>query len=218
MEARTLSDPAKAMPKTQAERTELSDSRMLDACINLIVEQGAAKTTLKAVGELAGYSRGLAGARFKSKTGLFCFVIKRIAVYWRAEMEKQTGNKIGYSALCAAIDAHYQFCKDKPLPVQAFYSLWFEAIESENELREVVIGIHQRRLESVIEWINRAIEAGELVDTIDAEAVARHFLTSMFGIVYQWLIDPGKDREIRNMHDQLKQSLRLLLPPENKQI
>ena len=61
---------------SQAQRTELSDARMFDAAVALIVEQGTEKTTLKSVGERAGYSRGLAGARFKSKTGLFSFVVK----------------------------------------------------------------------------------------------------------------------------------------------
>ena len=46
--------------RTQAERTALSDARMFDAAMQLIVEQGTHATTLKAVGERAGYSRGLA--------------------------------------------------------------------------------------------------------------------------------------------------------------
>lgn len=185
---------------------------MFDACIKLIVEQGTEKTTLKAVGEMAGYSRGLAGIRFKSKPGLFCFVIKRVAEYWRAEMEKHTSGKIGYSAICATIDAHYQFCRKTPRPVQAFYILWFESVGFESEMREVVQSIHRRRLTDVASWINKGVEDGELAGDIDADAVARHFLTSMFGIVYQWLIDPDKDQEIRKLHEQLKQTMLLLLP------
>lgn len=191
---------------------------MFDACVRLIVEQGTEKTTLKAVGEMAGYSRGLAGSRFKSKAGLFCFVLKRVAVYWREEIERLTGDKIGYAAICTAIDAHYQFCKNTSQPVQAFYILWFEAIGLESEMREVVQSIHQRRIDSVIDWINRGVETGELTKDIDAEAVARQFLTSMIGIVYLWLIDPRQDREIRKMHQQLKQTMRLLLPSESNNI
>ncbi|MDH5356428.1 MAG: TetR/AcrR family transcriptional regulator [Gammaproteobacteria bacterium] len=212
MEPQPLAAPGKSIRKSHAERTELSDSLMLDACIDLIVEQGTEKTTLKAVGELAGYSRGLAGARFKSKSGLFSFVIKRVAEYWRDEMEKLTTGKIGYPAICAAIDAHYRFCQKTPRSFKAFYILWFESIGFESEIREVVVAIHQRRLSDVSHWIKQGIEAGELAIDIDAEAVARHFLTSMFGIVYQWLIDPQQEREIRKLHDQLKQTMRLLLP------
>ena len=38
---------------TQAERTEISDNRMLDAAVKLIVDRGPAATSLKEVGLLA---------------------------------------------------------------------------------------------------------------------------------------------------------------------
>ena len=61
--------------RTQAERTARSDAQMLDTAIKLICEYGTERTTLKAVGETAGYSRGLAGSRFGSKEGLMIFVV-----------------------------------------------------------------------------------------------------------------------------------------------
>ena len=48
----------------QAERSALSDKLMFDAAVQLINERGTAKTTLKDIGEVAGYSRGLASYRF----------------------------------------------------------------------------------------------------------------------------------------------------------
>jgi AcrR family transcriptional regulator len=209
----------KANRKSQIERTELSDSRMLDVCIKLIVDEGTDRTTLKAVGEKAGYSRGLAGVRFKSKAGLFCFVIKAVADQWRIEMEKLTSGKIGYPAISAAIDAHHQFCQKTPKSFQAFYILWFESIGEDNDMRDVVVSIHQRRLCDVTKWIEQAIEAGQLQSEIDAESVARYFLTTMFGIVYQWLIKSNQANEISFLHDQLKMTMRVLLPaarPANK--
>ena len=49
---------------TQAERTEISDNRMLEAAVSLIVDYGPSATSLKEIGLRAGYSRGLAGQRF----------------------------------------------------------------------------------------------------------------------------------------------------------
>ncbi|HCC44919.1 MAG TPA: TetR family transcriptional regulator, partial [Gammaproteobacteria bacterium] len=46
---------------TQAERTEISDNRMLEAAVSLIVDYGPSATSLKEIGLRAGYSRGLAG-------------------------------------------------------------------------------------------------------------------------------------------------------------
>lgn len=202
--------------KSHAERTELSDARMLEACVGLIVAQGTDKTTLKSVGELAGYSRGLAGARFKSKNGLFCFVIKHVAEQWRNEMEKLILDKIGYDAICAAIDAHHQFCLKTPKSFRAFYILWFESIGHESEISRVIVNIHDRRLSDVTGWIRTAIEKNLLSDETDAEATARYFLTSMFGIVYQWLINPRIEQEISLLHEQLKSSMRMMLQPPDK--
>jgi AcrR family transcriptional regulator len=212
VQQQNITSSIKPLPrKTHAERLELSDSRMFDAAVRLIVEQGTAKTTLKAVGESAGYSRGLAGSRFNSKMGLFCFVIKRVAEYWLAEIKKATNNKSGYAAIYATIDAHYQFNKKTPLAVRAFYILWFESMGLDSEMRDVVAGIHRRRLRDVTEWIEGGISSGEISPHTDAHAVAQYFLTSVVGIVYQWLVDPGQEREIESLHENLKKTMRHLL-------
>ncbi len=46
--------------RTQAERSAIAESRMVRAAIDLINSVGVAGATLKAIGEQAGYSRGLA--------------------------------------------------------------------------------------------------------------------------------------------------------------
>ena len=60
---------SKALRLTQVERKEISDAKMLEAAVDLIVERGAGQVTLKDVGEKAGYSRGLAGYRFGNQRG-----------------------------------------------------------------------------------------------------------------------------------------------------
>ena len=44
--------------RTQEQRTALSDQRMTEAAIALLVEAGIGGTTLAAIGLRAGYSRG----------------------------------------------------------------------------------------------------------------------------------------------------------------
>ena len=84
---------AKALRLTQVERKEISDAKMLEAAIDLIVERGAEQATLKDVGEKAGYSRGLAGYRFGNKTGLFDFVLRSVGDEWLAELTGVTRGK-----------------------------------------------------------------------------------------------------------------------------
>ena len=79
-----------AIPKkrTQAERTDRSDRRMLQAAVKLIVANGVEKTTLKDVGENAGYSRGLAGYRFGSKAGMLAFIVRTIGEDWLKDLKR----------------------------------------------------------------------------------------------------------------------------------
>ena len=57
-------------PRTQAERTALAESSMIMAAIDLLNSVGIQGTTLVAIGERSGYSRGLASHHFGSKSGL----------------------------------------------------------------------------------------------------------------------------------------------------
>lgn len=195
----------------QEERTDLSDSRMLEAAIKLIVERGTDKTTLKEVGELAGYSRGLAGYRFGNKTGLFKFVVLSVGEEWLQSLKKVTENKAGFESISAAVDAHYQFCEQAPDHLAAFYTLWFESIGPHSELKKVISDIHERRHQDVAAWINEGIDFGQISPDIDANAVAEQFSASIVGIVYQWLINPSDLNTIKRLYENLKQSMRLWL-------
>ena len=200
------------LSRRQAERTALSDARMVDAAVKLIVERGIERTTLKEVGELAGYSRGLAGYRFGSKGGLYGFVVKAIGEEWLTELTRVTQGKVGIAALSAATDAHYRFCVEAPDHVRAFYILWFESIGPGSDYKDVIAGIHRRRQHDVMAWIRKGIEAGHISPDVNANGVANQFCASIIGIVYQWLVAPAALPEIETMYHDLKQTMHLLLP------
>ena len=84
---------------TQAERTALSDQRMFEVAIELVNERGTAKTTLKDIGEGAGYSRGLASYRFGSKDGLWMELFARFDDIWKAHLSQYLTGKQGLAAL-----------------------------------------------------------------------------------------------------------------------
>ena len=90
---------------TQAERTALSDQKMFEMAIELVNERGTAKTTLKDIGEGAGYSRGLASYRFGSKDGLWMELFARFDEIWKAHLSTYLAGKSGLAALQSAIQA-----------------------------------------------------------------------------------------------------------------
>ncbi len=205
---------AKALRLTQIERKEISDARMLEAAIELIVERGAEQTTLKDVGERAGYSRGLAGYRFGNKAGLFDFVLRSVGDEWLAELKGVTRGKSGYQAMAAALDAHIAFCEEAPKHVEAFYRLWFESLAPDSPLQPLILGIHDRRRADVITWIKQSITEGKLVASISAESLADQYCASVIGIVYHWISDPENLDEMRARHNGLKQVMELMLSQE----
>lgn len=214
-----LNEVVKKSPQrrlTQAERTALSDDRMVETAINLIVQNGIEGMTLKEVGEAAGYSRSLAGYRFGSKEGLMKYIIRSIGDEWLQELKQVTGDKVGLEAICAAVDAHYRFCRNAPNHVLAFYILWFQSASPGSMCKEVMLGIHKRRQKDVAEWIEQGIEQGSIDASVDADAIAEQFCAAVVGIVYQWLVNhPEAVDEVEKLHSGLKQTMKQLLSQNN---
>ena len=194
-------------PRTQADRTAESDARMLKAAVQLICENGADGTTLKEVGERAGYSRGLASYRFGNKAGLFCFIVRSVGEQWLAELGEAVGNKIGLEAIHAATDAHARFVNEAAQSIRAFYILWFNSIGPDPELKEVIAHVHARRQQDVEDWIRRGMAAGGVRHDADVGATARQFCAAIIGIVYQWLVQPDDHASVDALHQGLKEQM-----------
>ncbi len=195
---------------TQAERTELSDRSMRDSAIRLIVEQGTSATTLKEVGQRAGYSRGLAGYRFGSKDALFSFIVHSLGEDWLQRLTAVTAGKVGYEAICAATDEHCRFCAESPMYVRAFYMLWFESVTPSSQLNAVISHVHERRYRDVVSWV----EASGGSAPAKADLIAGQFCASIIGIVYYWLANPAELEQVQCLHDDLKNTMGLLLAQE----
>ncbi len=176
--------------RTQAERTALSDARMLDAAKQLIIEQGTHATTLKAVGERAGYSRGLASNRFGSKDALFTQLVLRFNRSWTQELANKVGGRTGTHACLAALDAVEGFLSNHSEYMQVMYILWFESISSHNDVRNHLAAYHEIYRRDVAHWVREGIESGEIAASVDAECYAFQFCSFIFGTIYQWLVAP----------------------------
>ena len=174
---------------TQAERTALSDRRMFDAAISLINERGTQKTTLKDIGEIAGYSRGLANYRFGSKDGLMLELFARFDTRWKEHLGSYIKEQTGIRAVLAAADALRDFLKLESNYMRAMYILWYESLGHESEIRNRLADHHQVYRKDATQWIKEGIASGEIDPAIDAEQFAVQYCAFIFGVVYQWLVD-----------------------------
>ncbi|MEM8496765.1 MAG: TetR family transcriptional regulator [Pseudomonadota bacterium] len=175
---------------TQAERTALSDQRMFAAAISLINERGTQKTTLKEIGELAGYSRGLANYRFGSKDGLLAELFIYFDGLWKAHLGEYIGDLKGLAALRAAGDALRDFLKLEADYMRAMYLLWYESLGHESETRARLSDHHRVYRKDVQRWISEGIANGEIRESVNAEQFSIQYCAFVFGLVYQWLVSP----------------------------
>jgi AcrR family transcriptional regulator len=197
---------------TQADRSALSERRMLEAAVELMGECGYEKTTLAAIGEAAGYSRGLATHQFGSKADLFAQVIRWISDRSRRQIEVALQGCTGLDALFAFADAHGQFADENPQMTRALYVLWFQSLIADSPMRDAAIDDllgHRDRVRRIIE---QGIAEGTVRADVDAYAEAIEFCGALFGLGLQRLIDPtGFPNE--NMSRRFKERLGAALHP-----
>ena len=186
---------------------------MADAAVQLICERGAAGTTLKDVGVLAGYSRGLASYRFGSKAELWAFLVRMIGEEWLAELRSAVSGTCGLDTIRAAVDAHCRFLLDSSDRIRAFYILWFESVGPDPYLRAVIAGAHRRRQRDVEAWIMSGLDAGTIRGDVDARGIAEQFNAAIIGIVYTWLTSPLAHADVRRLHEGLKDQMTRALSP-----
>ena len=201
-------DPIQA--RTQAERTAISDKAMIEAAMELILERGTDKTTLQAIGEKAGYSRGLATYRFGSKAGLFDEICKSIGRHWLDYLNAGVGDQVGVEAMCTALDSFFQFVSDYPRDARVLQILYCGAASPGAEYRQTSVNIHDRQRQDVAEWVREGISAGSIQPEVDADSVAAQYIAYISGMTYLWVIDPGSIN-FRKANDDMKTRLQISL-------
>lgn len=199
-----------AKRRTQAERTALSDSRMYDAAIELICETGTHNTTLKDVGERAGYSRGLASNRFGSKETLFANLIQNFNARWVVELERHLDGRTGLDAIFAALESVEDFLIEQSRYMKAMYILWYEAIGSHSEVRAQLEEHHRAYRRDVSRWVEQGISDGSILPRTDLDRFAVQFCSFIFGTIYQWLVAP-QSIDVRQTFDDYRQIITLLM-------
>ena len=172
----------------QAERSALSDKLMFDAAVQLINERGTAKTTLKDIGEVAGYSRGLASYRFGSQDGLWMELFDKFDELWKAHIGSYVSGKRGLDALSAAISAQCDIFKNESSYLQAMYILWYESLGDESEIRASLARHHIIYRRDVQRWIEEGLADGSVRDSVDPARFATMYCSTMFGTIYQWVV------------------------------
>ena len=201
-------------PLTQAERTARAADSMMEAAIELLNTVGIQGTTLVAIGEKSGYSRGLVTHHFGSKAGLFRAVLKRITAAWTADLMSSLDGETGLRAITAAIDAHLAHVLRHPDYIRAQNILWGAALDPSSEFKPNVAEFMRIQRESVAGWVRGGQETGEIPAEVNPKRIAEQYYGGLIGINSQWLVSP--DFDLRAAYEDFERNLvRLLSAPKH---
>jgi AcrR family transcriptional regulator len=204
--------------RQQQERTAVARRRLLEAAGELIIERGYVGMTLAAVGERAGYSRGLVTIHFGSKENLLAALVERITTDWSHRiLPPQTEEKSGLDSLLALITAiERQFERDAH-HIKLLYALMFEALGTNEFLRRWFIDFYRRQRSDLGNLIRRGIRDGSILPGTIVDDQTTAIIATLRGIGYLWLLDPGFDpiAALAHLYESTETSLRTAAAPSD---
>ena len=196
--------------RTQAERRDESQRQLLAATLSVVAERGVGAATFDAIGQAAGYSRGLATQRFGSKQGLIDAVIAA------AHQARDAALDADHVAEMDPLDAvlHYADSHLAALEAvgdsRAYFMLLAGAVADCTPQREAFAESHER----VRLWLAERVEAGrrsgQIRADIDADGVALLVGSTLLGASMQAIVDPQTPLVLirRTLRMMLVESLR----------
>jgi AcrR family transcriptional regulator len=198
--------------RTQAERVAESDTRMLQAAMQLVASRGYANTTLEAIGAEAGYSRGLVSHRWGSKDKLLEELVDRVLEDFRKGLLERLRGLSGLDAVFCEIDCYLEGMDDPPLSSRAFFVLMLESIGPAPQIREHFARFSSRWQASLERTLAKGQEAGSIRPDVKPAEEARLLIATLRGLRTQSMLDPATSDIARDIA-ALKTTLRQRLAP-----
>lgn len=194
--SRTASAPAGdrgTSRRTQAQRREESERRLLDAALQIVACHGVARLTLAEVGETAGYSRGLPAIRFGNKAGLWRALAMHIGERYSEHVRAAPARAPGLDAIRGNIEVYFGRTDRNWTTTRALLVMMTEGFMGPDALRRDLADYNRAALSFFEHHIRAGIESGEIDPSIDPSANAALLLGAMRGVLMQRLLDERID-------------------------
>ena len=206
-------DADEALPvterRTQEQRRETSEQRMLEAALALVAEKGTFRVTLAEIGERAGYSRGLPASRFGSKGRLLAALATLIGERF-GEHRQAFRTAPGLPSIEALIRAY--FTREDWTTTRALIVMMAESALGDSELQPIIAAYNSDSHRYVQHHIALAQQAGLARADVDPKSLAVVVLSAFRGAMLQGLNDPNID--LARVRDELIALVRARLTPE----
>jgi AcrR family transcriptional regulator len=176
--------------RSQAERRDEAEQRLLKAAIRLVAERGLERFTLADVGEAAGYSRGLPAHYFGSRAGLTVILANHLVERFGRSLARAETHAPGLERLLGIVAFYVDSARKDPTATRALSVLVGEAL-SNPLVSEQIARLNARSASAFEHNIAAAVAAGEARADIDPEAQSILVLATLRGVVSQWLLAPA---------------------------
>ncbi len=177
--------------QTQAERRQQSKDRLLAAGVEVIAEQGFARTTLAQIGERAGYSRET--VRLRHGTKLELLETAMTGYDTRVFAPTQDDTLDGLSQVLAINDALAQLARKEATLLRVVYRVYLESLSTLPELHEHAVRWVDESEAAVFASLQRGKKDGSVRADVDCAEAAFEWLNTAIGLAYRYLQRPEQD-------------------------
>jgi len=176
--------------RTQADRRDESERRLLEAMVEIVAEEGVGATTFERIARRAGYSRGLAFLKFGSKEGLIRALIKRLQQSRiEALLALDIEHMSGLEALTTYVRLHFDelaAAKD----TRAYFTLAAGAVADLSAIRNAFSKSHEQSRIFLEQLIARGQREGCVRADVDPSGAALAVGSLLLGASMQYITDP----------------------------
>ncbi len=191
----------------KAEQSARSQRLLIEAASRLFAEKGFADTSVQAIAEASGVSRGSIAWHFGSKEGLLFAVVDASFAEWESEvLLRLLREGRGPASLRQVVEAHLAFVRANPEIVRLFFVLLFDALGPRAHLRARYVAIYERFRSYGREWLRLARDTGAVPADVDPESGATVIIGALAGITCQWQLDRERV-DVGRVHEALAQIL-----------
>ncbi|MFC3076610.1 TetR/AcrR family transcriptional regulator [Phenylobacterium terrae] len=193
LESQPEERPARALGRTQAQRRAEAEQRILLAAVDIIAERGIDQLTLAEAGEAAGYSRALPAHYFGSREDLILAVADHLVQGYRSRMEEGPPGvgAGGLESLIARVAYYIDDNRQSGSRLKAFHEVLNAAL-NRPALAPAIAQLDYESAAGFSRHIRAAIRRGEIRADVDPDAEGVLILSTLRGVMRQWLIAPDR--------------------------
>ncbi|WP_432834818.1 TetR/AcrR family transcriptional regulator [Dactylosporangium sp. CA-092794] len=190
----TDATPPAERSRTQAERRATTEARLLAAAYRIVADQGVRAVTTAAVGELAGYSRGIVNHHFGSRAELMV----RLAEATQRNFVPDPGPRRGREHVLSVVDDYLALLHSSPADLRVFLRLWAAVVGNDEPSLDEPFTRRDKFFRDYFEdAINEGVADGSIRADIDPPATAVAIVGLIRGIAMQCQYDPALTRDDR---------------------